>query len=214
VRHISLPEPDPSACQCGTCPTVYSMSTLSPSVSPCSSVPGDMSPNTIWGSNLNAQIRDFYQSSLDGASFETPQTTMEMGTSPEHPPFLEQVDLSCCSFRIPVGVMCEGTVSAGDSTSSLEGPFAAFEAISTVASRNERRKAQNRAAQRAFRGRQQQALAEANLRMRALQKEKDEAVGKKDHFERLFKSLSQEHERLLDKFHELLASVNSSPLGT
>jgi hypothetical protein len=59
--------------------------------------------------------------------------------------------------------------------------------------------------------RQQQALAEANRKMRALQAEKDEALGKKDHFERLFKSLSQEHQRLLSKFRELLASLPQEP---
>ena len=79
---------------------------------------------------------------------------------------------------------------------------------------SQRRKAQNRAAQRAFRVRQQQALAEANVKMRTLQEELGDAVGKRDHFERLFKSLSKEHERLLEKFQELLSSVQSRSLGT
>ncbi|OAG45321.1 hypothetical protein AYO21_00669 [Fonsecaea monophora] len=90
---------------------------------------------------------------------------------------------------------------------------ASFEPIGTIATRNERRKAQNRAAQRAFRVRQQQALAEAQAKLRTLQEELEGATGRKDHFEQLYKSLSREHERLLRTFQELLASVQSNSLG-
>lgn len=45
--------------------------------------------------------------------------------------------------------------------------------------------------------------------MRCLQEERDEAISKKDHFEKLFKTLSHEHELLIGKFHELLESVQA-----
>jgi hypothetical protein len=45
--------------------------------------------------------------------------------------------------------------------------------------------------------------------MRSLQEDLDEAISRRNHFERLFRSLSQEHERLLEKFQELLESVES-----
>lgn len=60
--------------------------------------------------------------------------------------------------------------------------------------------------------RQQQALVEANFKMRCLQEERDEAISKGNHFEKLFKSLSHEHEQLIEKFHELLESVQIKSL--
>jgi hypothetical protein len=59
--------------------------------------------------------------------------------------------------------------------------------------------------------RQQQALSNANRKVRSLEVEKDEAVCKRDHFEQLFKSLSQEHQRLLAKLQELLALLPQEP---
>jgi len=77
---------------------------------------------------------------------------------------------------------------------------------------SQRRKAQNRAAQRAFRIRQQQALSGANAKMRAMQEELKDAISMKEHFERLYENLTAEHERLLCKFEETLASTLAQTL--
>ncbi|KIX99444.1 uncharacterized protein Z520_05020 [Fonsecaea multimorphosa CBS 102226] len=77
-----------------------------------------------------------------------------------------------------------------------------------------RRKAQNRAAQRAFRVRQQQALEEAQAKLRSLKEELEGVSRRKDHFEQLYKSLRREHERLLKTFQELMLSVQSRSLET
>lgn len=73
----------------------------------------------------------------------------------------------------------------------------------------QRRKAQNRAAQRAFRVRQQQALSEANSRMRSLQDDLKEAHAMRDHFQRLFENLGMEHERLLSKVEGILGAAQA-----
>ncbi|KIW18121.1 hypothetical protein PV08_02409 [Exophiala spinifera] len=82
--------------------------------------------------------------------------------------------------------------------------------ISTIASKNERRKAQNRAAQRAFRFRQQQALHDATARLHALEAELKEVHGKKQHYQQLFESLTVEYEKLLDRFEHSVGSTKSS----
>ncbi|KIW68467.1 hypothetical protein PV04_04409 [Phialophora macrospora] len=179
-------------------------------MSACSSVQGDMSPDMIWSSKMQTQTPEFFQPPLDVTYFEPSQTLLGMPPSPNRQPCLDQVDPAFCSLS-RISDVDERTGPTTSSSSNSEGPFATFEPISTIASRNERRKAQNRAAQRAFRVRQQQALAEANLKMRSLQEDLDEAIRRKNHFERLFRSLSQEHERLLEKFQELLRSVESKP---
>jgi len=92
---------------------------------------------------------------------------------------------------------------------SLSSSRPAIGPISTVANKNERRKAQNRAAQRAFRIRQQQALSEANSRMRSMQEDLKEAHAMREHFQRLFEKLSVEHERLLSKVEDILGSAQA-----
>src|SRR5882757_4618382 len=73
---------------------------------------------------------------------------------------------------------------------------------------SQRRKAQNRAAQRAFRIRQRQAVTEVTAKMRAMQEELKEAISMKENFERLYENLTTEHERLLSKFEEASSGLN------
>ncbi|OAP64583.1 hypothetical protein AYL99_00555 [Fonsecaea erecta] len=125
-------------------------------------------------------------------------------------PCLDQADLNHGTFSMAPSIADH----QNGTPNSPEYITASFEPIGTIASRNERRKAQNRAAQRAFRVRQQQALEEAQARLRSLEEELEGVTGKKDHFERLYKSLRHEHEHLLRTFQQLLARVQSRSLET
>ncbi|KIW92706.1 uncharacterized protein Z519_06553 [Cladophialophora bantiana CBS 173.52] len=155
--------------------------------------------------NINNPTVEFLQSAHDTVRrFGGPQDVDIAGHS-NSVPCLDQPDLKYGAFPM-MSVPDQGN----GTPSSPECVLASFEPVSTIATRNERRKAQNRAAQRAFRVRQQQALTDAHSKLRSLQEELEEATGKKDHFERLYKSLSREHERLLRTFQELLVSVQST----
>ncbi|OCT52448.1 hypothetical protein CLCR_10724 [Cladophialophora carrionii] len=210
--HMSLPDNCLGVCLCGRCPTFYNLVDLSPATSACSSMQGDMSPGTIWSTKMHTQTSEPFQPALDATYFELPQTLLGMASLSNGQPSLGQAGPA---FYSPgISFVDESTDPTPCSSSHSDDPFATLDPISTIASRNERRKAQNRAAQRAFRVRQQQALAQANLRMHALHEELDEAISSRNHFERLFRSLSQEHERLLEKFDELLKTVESRPSRT
>ncbi|OQU96949.1 hypothetical protein CLAIMM_02955 [Cladophialophora immunda] len=180
-------------------------------MSVCSSFQSGMSPGTRL-TGINGPTIEFFQPAHDSAMCFGEPPNLDMGGYSDSSPCLNQPDPSYGASSMVTSVP-EHTNGA---PSSPECVTACFEPIGTIATRNEvsRRKAQNRAAQRAFRVRQQQALAEAQAKLRALQAELDGATGRKDHFERLYKSLSREHEQLLRTFQELLVSVQSRSPGT
>ncbi|KAI1615605.1 hypothetical protein EDD36DRAFT_463107 [Exophiala viscosa] len=105
-------------------------------------------------------------------------------------------DVLCC-FDESIDVTTSiDEVAAADQLheSALGTSPTTVESISTVASKNERRKAQNRAAQRAFRIRQQQALDDASKELKHLKEQLQQANALKDHFKRLFENLTSNHE--------------------
>jgi hypothetical protein len=135
ARHMSLPDTCLGVCHCGTCPTFYNLAALSPAMSACSSIQGDMSPDMIWSSKMHTQTPEFFQPPLGPTYFEAPQTLLGMPLSPDRQTGLDQADPAFYSLRI--SDVDESTGPTTTSSSNSDGPFAAFEPISTIASRNE-----------------------------------------------------------------------------
>ncbi|KIV92742.1 hypothetical protein PV10_04013 [Exophiala mesophila] len=78
----------------------------------------------------------------------------------------------------------------------------------------QKRKAQNRQAQRAFRIRQQEALDNAHIRMQALETELQSALTEKNHYERLFYDLTDKYEQLAVKYRQpATAGCDGAPDG-
>jgi len=70
----------------------------------------------------------------------------------------------------------------------------------------QRRKAQNRAAQRAFRIRQQQALEDITMEAKHLKDQLQQANALKDQFRRQFETLTREYARLLQATGNMLGA--------
>ncbi|KIV86228.1 hypothetical protein PV11_01853 [Exophiala sideris] len=97
-----------------------------------------------------------------------------------------------------------------ENASSLATSPTTVEFVDTVASKNERMKAQNRAAQKAFRIRQQQALDDVTKEAKHLKEQLQQANALKDQCQRQFENLAREHERLLQATGKMLGARHMS----
>ena len=136
AQAMSLPDTCHSVCRCGSCSAFYSLTAVSPAMSACSSIQDDMSPCTVWSKNTNTQPSEMHQPAFDASCFGAPQA-LGMPASPDCQSCLDGGDPACYSFGMPIGHVDESIDLATSSSCSSEGPFAAFEPISTIASRNE-----------------------------------------------------------------------------
>ncbi|KAK4939750.1 hypothetical protein LTR10_020034 [Elasticomyces elasticus] len=121
-------------------------------------------------------------------------------------------DVLCCSnesFDAATSIGKNFAVDQENSSSLATSPTT-VEIIDTVASKNERRKAQNRAAQKAFRIRQQQALDDVTKEVKHLKEQLQQANALKDQCQRRFENLARKHERLLQATGKMLGARRMS----
>lgn len=126
-----------SLCQLGGCPAGYSLNVTSPSLSPCSSIQGDLSPVTLWIMDPSQQNAEMYQTPFDAAYFDGSQTNAGMMSSLENASCLDQAVLNASALGTPHGAMNESVGLSNGPTGTSERRFGTFEPVSTVASRNE-----------------------------------------------------------------------------
>lgn len=126
-----------SLCQLGGCPAGYNLNVTSPSLSPCSSIQGDLSPITLWVTDPNRQNAELYQTPFDAAYLDGPQITAGMIHSLENAPCLDQAVLNADALGTHHAIMNESIGLANGPANKSKRPFATFEPVSTVASRNE-----------------------------------------------------------------------------
>ena len=136
-QSMSLPERDLTGCGCGSCPTFYNVSNLSPAMSACSSTQGDISPCPMWSPTISPLGVDLQQQSFDEICLATPPTSMVTTTSSGFRSSLEHVNLHYCQHGMGTRAIGDMNGPPRSSSSSSDGPFATFEPIGTIASRNE-----------------------------------------------------------------------------